>query len=402
MAVLQVAPHEVEFERVVALTGIAKAVLSIRIVCCLLVTGWVLAVELNGLAILLCLASSWFVTVLLRWETFGISLSTHPLILGLDVALCLVVLFRYDPLSPLLLLLGSGAVLAGVCLGTRGAMVFAPGIAVGWWLAAMPLSASGRDEQYLLGVVVPVVLAGTLFLGSGIRASVLEADRLVREQQRQTRLAGVAEERARLAREMHDSLVKSLQGVAMLAETLPAWMERDPERAASQAGDVSRMLRQATVESRDLVVAMRRADATADLATQVGTAVERWRGTTSRRAECRLDSTAELSTESGYELLAILDEALENVHRHTPPETSVEVVLEVDGAWVDLLVRDDGPGSTVDLASAAPRQGHFGVLGMRERAARAGGVVRMESQPEQGTAVRVRLPAALDEEEFEW
>lgn len=400
MAVLQVPMTQTRMDRVRALGGIARSVLAIRLVCCLLVAGWAIIAGHEFLVLGMGVMSLWLIGALLHWDRIGERLIAHPALLALDVLVCLGLLLVHGPTSPVLLLLGGVGVLVGLCLGTRGALVFSPILVFGCWLATDNSwhEVTGADgDAYLALLVIPVVLCGTVLLGVGTRESVLEADRLEREQRRQTRLAGVAEERARISREMHDSMVKSLQGVALLAETLPAWLERKPERAAEQAREVARMLKQATVESREMVVAMRRADATASLASQVATAVSRWEQNTGRPARLTVEEDAETSVEPGYELLAVLEEALENVHRHTPVGTEVHVDLHARDGWVLLTVTDDGPGSDLDLAGdPQPKAGHFGVVGMRERAARAGGALTISAPAGRGTTVRLRIPAAVD------
>jgi signal transduction histidine kinase len=197
---------------------------------------------------------------------------------------------------------------------------------------------------------------------------------------------------------MHDSLVKSLHGVALMADALPGWVEASPEKAGTQARLIADLINHASHESRQLLVAMRRADATAVPGDLVRGTVERWRSATGREARVLVQGDPLLPTESAYELAAILGEALENVHRHTPPGTDVEVALSEQDAWVTLRVEDDGPGAP-EGGSDRGAAGHFGVLGMRERAARVGGAVRLVSRPGHGMQVTARLPAALERED---
>jgi signal transduction histidine kinase len=403
MAVLQIASPAAEFERVQSLSRIAKILLDIRIVSCLLVAGWLSTVPgMMGMVFALVIASAWLLLVLLRWETVGLALCTHPVLLCFDALLCMWGLGVTEPVSPMLLLLGSGAVLTGLCLDRRGALFFTPVLVGGWWLVLslkIPEHLNPGDPFVSL-VLVPVLLVGGLFLGAGVRDVVLRSAEAERERRKQTRLAGVAEERARLAREMHDSLVKTLHGVAILADTLPAWLDRNPAKAKEQARTISNLIAGASTESRALILAMRRTHSTADVAEQVREAASRWTATTGRETEVHVLGDPELATESAYELVAILNEALENVDRHTPADTSATVTLSTKHNWVELTVADDGPGSELDLsAPGTVKTGHFGVVGMRERATRAGGRVTFDSAIGRGTTVAVRIPAQLPEDE---
>ena len=94
-----------------------------------------------------------------------------------------------------------------------------------------------------------------------------------------------------------------------------------------------------------------------------------------------------------YELVCVLREALANVERHAAAGRVTVGLRDVDGG-VELSVSDDGhgfapPADPAGLQSA----GHFGVVGMGERARRVGGVLVLRSRPGQGTTVRVTVPA---------
>jgi signal transduction histidine kinase len=397
MAVLQLTPRDETLRSVEALTEIARLFLDVRIVTGLLVTVWLALHQDTSVALLLgtSVGMAWLLLVLLRWHTVGWVLCTHPAVLAADALLCFVALRSTAPLSPVLLLLGAGALFTGVCLDRRGARYFSPLYVAGWWLvfsAEAPDRAGAADIFWQL-LLVPALLVGALFLGAGVRSVVLRGADAERRLRDEVRAAGVAEERARMAREMHDSLTKSMHGLAMLADSLPAWIERDPDRAADQARGLARLIRNAGQESRAMILAMRRADARSTPAQQVVGTVERWRATTGRAAEVEVVGSPDLPTETAYELVAILGEALENVRRHTPESTTATVRLEQQDSWVLLTVRDDGPG--VADEHRAGREGHFGVLGMHERAARVGGSLAVLTRPGEGTSVEARLPAAL-------
>lgn len=398
MAVLQLAPSDKAFSRVEALGRIARTVLATRITCLLLVTTWLsLQHGRPGVLVGLCVGAAWLLLLMTRWSTFGLILCTHPVVLAIDAVAGFWVLADTTALSPALLMVGTGSILTGLCLDRRGTAYFAPLFVAGWLLVysgEVPATLTAADVFVGL-VLVPALLVGAMVAGVGIRGATLDAEASERRLHRQVRAAGVAEERARLAREMHDSLVKSLHGVAMMADALPGWVEASPEKARIQAHLIADLIKGATKESRELIVAMRRADATAEPAELVRGTLERWRLATGREADLVIDGEPQLATESAYELAAILGEALENVHRHTPPGTRVHVALEEQDSWVTLRVDDDGTDAPAEVADLS-LPGHFGVLGMRERAARVGGAVRLTSVIGNGVTVTARLPAALN------
>jgi signal transduction histidine kinase len=89
-------------------------------------------------------------------------------------------------------------------------------------------------------------------------------------------------------------------------------------------------------------------------------------------------------------LLRIGQEALTNILKHSAAATA-SIELEFAVQKVILQVKDDGCGFTLEN-SAGPRHGHFGLLGMSERAKRLGGQVLFTSAPQKGTTVRVEIP----------
>jgi signal transduction histidine kinase len=95
-----------------------------------------------------------------------------------------------------------------------------------------------------------------------------------------------------------------------------------------------------------------------------------------------------------FELAAyrIVQEALNNVNQHAQA-SQAWVHVRFEPEHLSLTVRDDGQGFTVpDLPEALARQGHFGLMGIRERALLYGGQLTLRSAPGEGTEVRVQLP----------
>ena len=207
------------------------------------------------------------------------------------------------------------------------------------------------------------------------------------------RESGAAQERARLAREIHDTLAQGLVGVLTQVEAaqrngaipVPAstHLQRATTLARSTLADARRSLhdlRPAPLEHEGLASALQGV-------------VERWAADTGVRAELVVDQAPTgLSTAVEVALLRAAQEALANVARHARARRVVLTLSPMPDV-VALDVRDDGRGFD---PSATPHGGSppggLGLVGMRERVAALGGLVDVESAPGQGTAVSVRVP----------
>jgi signal transduction histidine kinase len=203
-----------------------------------------------------------------------------------------------------------------------------------------------------------------------------------------------AEERLRLARELHDTLGKTVQGLALAASALPRWIERDPVSAYTRAQTVADGARDAVAAARDMMSALRLDSTDRPFEEVLAGLLARWPGTGPCRS--RLAPVPGLSPVTRHELLAATAEALENVVRHAPG-AAVEVSLAAGPGGVSLVVTDDGPGFDASRRVLAPAAGHFGLVGIEERLRAVGGTATITSVLGGGTTVAlcVPLPSAL-------
>jgi signal transduction histidine kinase len=118
---------------------------------------------------------------------------------------------------------------------------------------------------------------------------------------------------------------------------------------------------------------------------------ERWQDDHATRCEFTYAGAVDLSTDSRYELLAIVNEALENVARHAGASRVDVSLRSVGGGAVEVVVADDGEGFVPAEDGTSP-SGHFGLTGMHERARAAGAVLHVDSAPGRGTRVTIRQP----------
>lgn len=207
----------------------------------------------------------------------------------------------------------------------------------------------------------------------------------------QAREAGVADERRRLAAEIHDTIAQGLTGI--IAQLQVVANTEDPALARTHLDRAAALARTSLGEARRSVQNLGPAALEhSALPTALKATVAEWSERNAVRADLTVTGTVEpLHEEIEATLLRIAQEALSNTARHAGAGR-VGVTLSFMGDEVALDVRDDGSG--FDPLATAPRSGTggFGLDGMRARAARVAGSVEIESEPGGGTAVSARVP----------
>ncbi|MFE7456389.1 histidine kinase [Streptomyces sp. NPDC057554] len=360
-----------------------------------------------GAAILVTFMGSY---VLFRdWERFGPVLLRHPWLLAVDVFFGALLLITATPESTLAYVTVCTPLLAGLVHGWRGAAVFASlqvVIVFGVYASVPKLEAGGATALLLPGFCVIAGAVGVtlrnLLLRFGTATQALTETR--------ARLAvneAVEGERTRLAREMHDSVAKTLHGLALAADGLAGSADRmDPAAVRLQAELVARAARRAAAESRELLTDLRReqgleggVDIIAELAAQTSDFTARHPVTATFRRLSDETPVPPVPQAVARQLLTVAAEALENANRHAAP-TYLVVLAGVQADVLRLSVYDDGCGLPAGTTlEGLRRAGHFGLVGMVERAASIGARIRIgRGKAERGTEVRVELPlAALGE-----
>ncbi|MEU0301030.1 sensor histidine kinase [Streptomyces sp. NPDC006175] len=207
----------------------------------------------------------------------------------------------------------------------------------------------------------------------------------------QAREAGVADERRRLAAEIHDTLAQGLTGI--IAQLQAGTSTTDPARAREHLDRASGLARHSLGEARrsvrNLVPTALEDD---DLPGALKKTVTGWAERAGIRAEFTVTGTVEpLHDEVGATLLRIAEEALANAARHAGA-TRVGVTLSYMGDEITLDIRDDGCGFDPTALPPHSGTGGFGLGGMRARAGRIAGTVEVETEPGLGTAVSARVP----------
>ncbi|NGO76710.1 sensor histidine kinase [Streptomyces sp. YC504] len=207
----------------------------------------------------------------------------------------------------------------------------------------------------------------------------------------QAREAGVADERRRLAAEIHDTIAQGLTGIIAQLQVVANTDDRALARVhLGRAADLARSsLGEARRSVHNLGPAALQDQGLAEALKQT---VAEWSARTGVRAEFTVTGTAEpLHDEIEGTLVRIAQEALSNTARHAAA-TRIGVTLSYMDDEVALDVRDDGAGFDPLTIPQRSGSGGFGVDGMRARAERVAGAVEIESEPGLGTAVSARVP----------
>ncbi|MFE7141813.1 GAF domain-containing sensor histidine kinase [Streptomyces sp. NPDC057644] len=200
----------------------------------------------------------------------------------------------------------------------------------------------------------------------------------------------IAEERSRLAHELHDAVSQKLFSLRLTAQAAAALVDRDPGRAKGELQQVAALAAEAVDELRAAVVELRPAALDEDgllatLRTQIQV-LDR-----AHTAEVAFESCGVRALPAAQEeaLLRVAQEALHNALRHSGAER-VSVTLARRGTATVLRVTDDGGGFDPTAVRRAGR--HLGLVSMRHRASSVGGRLTVASEPGKGATIEMEVP----------
>ena len=200
------------------------------------------------------------------------------------------------------------------------------------------------------------------------------------------------EEKARIAREVHDELGQMLTVLKLETSMCElAYAGLDPG-LNERLGSMKRLIAQLFQLVRDVATALRPPILDAGIASAIEWQARRFEART--QIPCLVevpDNLPPLSDAKATSLFRILQEALTNVMRHAHAHT-VQINLGLDGAMLCLTISDDGVG----FVQSDQRPTSFGLVGMRERVLMLGGSMRLDSEPGEGTTLSVRIPLNND------
>jgi signal transduction histidine kinase len=266
----------------------------------------------------------------------------------------------------------------------------------GWWPAAHPeltgfLGVPVKNGDEVLGIIFVANKGSGAFtdrdeelltLFAAHAAIALTNARLYER----SRELSVLEERARLARELHDAVTQRLFSIRAHTRAAEMLIAKDPDRAAAELHAIAELGAQAHGELRAVIdgLAPPELDGLAESLRRYAELAARAHGIT---VLVTAADVPELEPKAQAAAFRVAQEALHNALRHSGA-TEVSVTLARTRRRVLLEVADNGTGFDPGLAS-----GGLGLTSMRERAAAVGGMLRVTSTPGAGTKVRMEVPA---------
>jgi signal transduction histidine kinase len=260
---------------------------------------------------------------------------------------------------------------------------------VNWRTAEGAWSAAWWDLVLFVPALVGGIVAGAR------RTRILATEKALVEAQAR---AAVAEERARIARELHDVVTHHVNLVVLQAMAASGMLDRDPEKVREPLQVIERSGREALTEMRRLLGVLREDDAERPLAPQPGVddvddLVSSARSTGLSVGLAVSGEPQRLPTGLGLTVYRIVQESLTNAARHAAG-SRVGVSLRYGPEAVEVAVVDDGGGGV----EHAPAGGGRGLVGMRERVAAYAGTLEAGPVADGGFAVHARLPVPSEEQ----
>ncbi|WP_282796303.1 GAF domain-containing sensor histidine kinase [Streptomyces sp. CC224B] len=200
----------------------------------------------------------------------------------------------------------------------------------------------------------------------------------------------IAEERSRLAHELHDAVSQKLFSLRLTAQAATALVDRDPVRAKGELQQVAALAAEAADELRAAVVELRPAALDEDgLVATLRTHIQVLDRAHSARVTFESAGVRALPAAQEEAMLRVAQEALHNALRHAAAD-HVAVTLERRGPGAVLRVTDDGRGFDPRATRRAGR--HLGLVSMRDRAGGVGGRLTVASEPGKGTTIEMEVP----------
>jgi len=332
------------------------------------------------------------------WDRVGPALVRRPAYLAAELVLAALVLVLTGVQSPFFYFTLGTALLGGLVYGWAGAALFSVMlVGVYAWVLDLRAESDPMPDTFQSYVGLPALYLIAAAAGAGARRLLDRQAEAETELAESERIAAADQERARLARDMHDSLAKTVHGIGFAALALSRRIERDPRAAALEARRLADDAKEAAEQARDLIAGLRSTEELEDsLPVALKAVAERWSGESGIPVGLEAREVEGLSKEATRELTWIVREALRNVTRHGEGTTRVDVRVRAFGARAVLTVADDGPGFEVpDSLDELQAARHYGLVGMRERARLVGGDLEVESEPGEGLTLSAWVPIGV-------
>lgn len=199
-----------------------------------------------------------------------------------------------------------------------------------------------------------------------------------------------ADERNRLARELHDSVTQIIFGLTLSAQAARILFDRDPSRVPAQLDQLQTLAQEALAEMRALIQQLHpRSIADEGLAAALRRLSSQQSANNSLIVDLNIRGERHLPSKVEAELFHIAQEALINIVKHAHTDHAVITLNTEDPGQICMQIDDDGVGFDPNAARSAP--GHLGLISMDERIRALGGRLEIASKPGKGTSVRIEL-----------
>lgn len=211
---------------------------------------------------------------------------------------------------------------------------------------------------------------------------------------RRVKELAIAEERARIAREMHDGMAQVLAYLNTKAQAVEQHLKRGRrEEALVQIRECAATAREVSRDVREEIFGLRAGvGLEASLVPALKEFIGRWQDQWKIRGELRVEGPLVVTPSAELQLYRIVQEALANVRKHSRA-TSAVVTLAPAKGQLEVTIQDDGRGFDPERVprGTTPR---FGLATMRERVESVGGSLELQTAPNEGTTVRIVMPMA--------
>jgi NarL family two-component system sensor histidine kinase YdfH len=217
------------------------------------------------------------------------------------------------------------------------------------------------------------------------------ANRQLAEYTHQVEELTLTTERQRMARELHDTLAQGLAGLILQLEAADSHISNQNQQKAQA------IIQQAMSRARTTLSDARRAirdlrenpSTPTDLDDAIKTEIERFQTSTGITCNENICMAADISAQLAENILRTIIEGLSNIARHAEA-TEASISMTCDDHTISIEISDNGIG--FDPQTAVGRSGHYGLVGIRERARLFGGSLTIDSQPSQGSILKIQLP----------
>jgi NarL family two-component system sensor histidine kinase YdfH len=253
-----------------------------------------------------------------------------------------------------------------------------------WMLAMLPMT-------FFIGVYVTLYSrqSEARLQAQQLLAELEAANAQLRAYSAQVEDLTIANERARMARDLHDTLSQGLAGLILQLEAADAHLAGSrPEKAQSIVKQTMEQARATLADARRAIGGLRDGDSL-ELQDALAREVDRFTTATGLPCSLHADLSTPVPDPVRETLIRAAAEALTNIARHARA-SRVDLRVTVSDGNVSMTVADDGCGFDPGSIPA----GHYGLLGIRERVRLLDGTFRLESAPQKGTILKIEIPAA--------